>query len=322
MRLDFNEIRFKLIAIKDRLMDRGGELLESAPSFSECAYVLARISGRMYRLWVRFFRSCSTRLRSCFRLVGSYFRFIGSLFQQIANSIRMPQLKSYRKPMLFTLVLLLLGAGAFFYPLKGEKKEMSMKMNTPHNVRGVVSYKRSFGDLNEVHLKVARTIGIAPIANRQQAESLKDKLRHIESNSLYAVDSLTHSIPYLVPGAARLLDVMGQNFLDSCANKGLNPNRIVVTSVLRTREDVKRLRRSNGNASENSAHYYGTTFDVSWRRFEKVEDEEGRPMQDVSADTLKLVLSEVLRDLKAANSCYVKYELKQGCFHITTRLKE
>lgn len=42
-------------------------------------------------------------------------------------------------------------------------------------------------------------------------------------------------------------------------------------------------------------------------------------MQDVSADTLKLVLSEVLRDLRKADRCYVKYELKQGCFHITAR---
>ena len=104
------------------------------------------------------------------------------------------------------------------------------------------------------------------------------------------------------------------------AAKGLNPNKITVTSVLRTKDDVKRLRRRNGNASENSAHCYGTTFDVSWKRFQKVEDEDGRPLQDVSSDTLKLVLSEVLRDLKKAEKCYIKYELRQGCFHITTRM--
>ena len=197
-----------------------------------------------------------------------------------------------------------------------------MKMNKPRNSRGVVSYKRTFNDLNEVHLNMARSIGIAPLADRAEAEGLKDRLCLIGSNVYYAVDSLTHSIPYVIPGAARLLDSIGINFLDSCANKGLNPNRIVVTSVLRTRQDVKRLRRSNGNATENSAHSYGTTFDVSWKRFEKVEDEDGRPLQDVSPDTLKLVLSEVLRDLKQAGRCYVKYELKQGCFHITTRMKE
>ena len=109
------------------------------------------------------------------------------------------------------------------------------------------------------------------------------------------------------------------NFLDSLEAKGLNPNRVIVTSVTRTRQDVKRLRQRNTNASENSCHFYGTTFDLSWRRFEKVEDPDGRPLQDVSADTLKLVLSEVLRDLRKAERCYVKYELKQGCFHITAR---
>ena len=95
----------------------------------------------------------------------------------------------------------------------------------------------------------------------------------------------------------------------------------MVTSVLRTVKDVKKLRRRNVNASANSAHCYGTTFDVSWKRFEKVEDPDGRPMQDVGADTLKLVLAEVLRDLQKAQRCYVKYEVRQGCFHITTRNK-
>jgi hypothetical protein len=141
----------------------------------------------------------------------------------------------------------------------------------------------------------------------------------VASGDHYTVDSLTHSIPYLIPQAQELLDAIGRNFLDSLENKGLNPNQILVTSVLRTQEDVARLRRRNGNASPNSAHAYATTFDISYRRFHKVEDPDGRPLQDVSPDTLKLVLSEVLRDLRQADRCYVKYELKQGCFHITAR---
>ena len=200
-----------------------------------------------------------------------------------------------------------------------KEKDRSMKMNEPRNVRGVVSYRRAFNDLNEAHLSAAQTVGIAPIENREEAEGMKGRLTHIRDNEHYSVDSLTHSIPYLVPGAAELLDNIGRSFLDSLESKGLNPNRVIVTSVLRTRHDVKRLRRSNVNATENSAHFYGTTFDISWKRFRKVEDPDGRPMQDVGADTLKMVLSEVLRDLKADRQCYVKYELKQGCFHITSR---
>ena len=185
-----------------------------------------------------------------------------------------------------------------------KKKDMSLKLNEPRNIRGVVSYKRSFPDLNDAHLEVAKKIGIRPLADREAAEDMKEKLTHIT---------------YLVPRASALLDTIGSNFLDSLAAKGLNPNQVIITSVLRTENDVKRLRRRNGNASANSAHCFGATFDVSWKRFKKVEDKDGRPLQDVSADTLKLVLSEVLRDLRQAEKCYIKYELKQGCFHITAR---
>lgn len=222
-------------------------------------------------------------------------------------------------PKLRILPLLLIIVGITTLTAGCKKKDMSLKLNEPRNIRGVISYKRSFPDLNEKHLAVAKSIGIRPLADRDAAEAMKGKLIHITENDFYTVDSLTHSIPYLVPKASALLDSIGSNFLDSLTAKGLNPNKVIVTSVLRTQNDVKRLRRRNGNASANSAHCFGATFDVSWKRFKKVEDEGGRPLQDVSADTLKLVLSEVLRDLRQAEKCYIKYELKQGCFHITAR---
>jgi len=211
---------------------------------------------------------------------------------------------------LFTMTLILCGC---------KRKELPMKMNEPRNIRGVVSYKRAFGDLNKAHLDAAKKIGVSPVASRSEAEHMKKKLVHISSNEYYAVDSLTHSIPYLVPQASELLKSIGKNFLDSLAAKGLNPNKVIVTSVLRTEHDVERLRKRNINASDNSAHFYGTTFDISWKRFEKPEDKKGRPIQPVGSDTLKLVLSEVLRDVRKENKCYIKYELKQGCFHITAR---
>lgn len=202
---------------------------------------------------------------------------------------------------------------------KCNSKDMSMKMNEPRNIRGVVSYKRNFNDLNDTHLEAAKRLGIKPIENREAASRMTRSLKLIGSCDAYKLDSLTHSIPYLVPRANALLEVLAEGFRDSLANKGLNPYRFIVTSVLRTNADVKRLRRGNINATSNSAHCYGTTFDVSWKRFEQVEDPDGRPMQTVGSDTLKMVLAECLRDLKKQGECYVKYELKQGCFHITVR---
>ena len=220
------------------------------------------------------------------------------------------------KKIIYTLSVALCVMATF---LSCKEKDMSMKMNEPRNIKGVISYKRSFGDLNDTHMAAAKKIGIKPLKDREAAERLGGKVMEIKDGDFYQVDSLTHSIPFLVPRASALLDSIGANFLDSLANKGLNPNQVIVTSVLRTQDDVKKLRRVNGNASANSVHMFGTTFDISYKRFFKVEDPDGRPMQDVRADTLKLVLSEVLRDLKKKDMCYIKYELKQGCFHITAR---
>ena len=92
----------------------------------------------------------------------------------------------------------------------------------------------SFGDLNDMHLKAAQSLGIRPLASREEVERMKEKLVQIRNNEHYSVDSLTHSIPFLIPRAGALLDTIGVNFLDSLTSKGLNPNQIVVTSVLRT----------------------------------------------------------------------------------------
>ena len=213
-------------------------------------------------------------------------------------------------------IILLLAAVCMVTGCK--KKDMSMKMNDPHNIKGVISYQRDFPDDNDTQLSAAKAIGVKPFANAEQAASIK-QFQLLESNEHFALADLTHSVPYVVPQTAKLIDEIGANFLDSLANKGLNPYRIVITSLTRSQDQQKQLSKSNINATLNSTHCYGTTFDISWKRFEQVPDKDGRPMQEVGADTLKMVLSEVLRDSRLAKRCYIKYERKQGCFHITTR---
>lgn len=216
-------------------------------------------------------------------------------------------------------IVIILSFAVFFLGKCCCEKDMSMVMNNPHNIKGVISYKRSFPDLNDIQLSEAQAYGIRPIQSEAQARKMGDRLVEIKNCDKYQIDDLTHSIPFLVPTAANLLDSIGTNFLDSLHSKGLNPYNILVTSVLRTQENLKKLVKRNGNAKEASAHSYGTTFDVSYNRFMQVLDPDGRPYQEVNDDTLKLVLSEVLRDLRENQRCYVKYELKQGCFHITAR---
>ena len=185
-----------------------------------------------------------------------------------------------------------------------------------------LDYATLFNDQNGVQLKSARKFGIKQaLKNRDAADEIKDCLVQIKNNSHYNIAKLTHSIPYLTDGAAGLLDMIGKNFLDSLESKGLNPNRIIVTSVLRTQEDIKKLQKSgNPNAVKNSAHCYATTFDIAYAYYDKTWFKNFRFCESVEPETLKKVLGEVLRDLRKQKKCYVKYEIKQRCFHITTRI--
>lgn len=183
-----------------------------------------------------------------------------------------------------------------------------------------VKFAKEFNDMNEVQLKVAQAIGVPPVADRDAAEHLKTKLVKLEDTDTYVVDSLTHSIPYLIPSAKALLDRIGETFQDSLRTHGLNPYKLVVTSVLRTEADVAQLRKRNQNASENSTHRYGTTFDLSYWHYVKIPEYKGRPYEDVPPEYLRAVLSQALKDIHdEPGVCYIKYEKKQSCFHITVR---
>lgn len=189
----------------------------------------------------------------------------------------------------------------------------------PHRILSVPSYKLTFPDSNAVQLVAAEKWGVMPVRNRDDAEARKKELVYIASSPYYHVDHLRQSIPYLVPRAAILLHDIGEAFFDSLYIKGVPLHRFIVTSVLRTEEDVVRLRGLNQNATENSCHLYGTTFDICYNRYKTVEDPTGPKRREVRNDSLKFILSEVLRDMREQGRCYVKYEVKQGCFHMTVR---
>lgn len=180
------------------------------------------------------------------------------------------------------------------------------------NIHGTLG--RIFKDLNDVHLAAANKIGVRPIVELKDVWTLNRPLVKIEPCKEYFVDELHHSVPYLVPEAAELLKEIGQRFNDTLAARGGGSYRIKVTSVLRTPQAIKRLRRRNRNATQSSAHQYGTTFDISYAKFICDSITVIRTQED-----LKNLLGEILFDLRNENRCFVKYERKQGCFHITTR---
>ncbi|MCH5229053.1 MAG: hypothetical protein J1F12_03540 [Muribaculaceae bacterium] len=179
-------------------------------------------------------------------------------------------------------------------------------------VRNIGPLWKIFNDSNYLQLESARRLGIEPLGTLSSAYFVKRPIVKVSSNQYYQIDSLRHSIPFLVPEAAVLLEEIGKNFIDSLHSRGGDSYKIKVTSLLRTPETIGRLRRVNINATDSSTHQYGTTFDISYVNFYCTDS-----TRQINQGDLKNLLGEVLLDLKQKGRCLVKYENKTGCFHIT-----
>lgn len=175
----------------------------------------------------------------------------------------------------------------------------TVKVNNIGNLRKV------FCDYNDTHLAAAAKIGINPINGIRSAFNIEQPIQKITTCEYYHVDSLTHSLPFLIPTAANLLADIGRGFSDTIMSRGGKKYKIRVTSVLHTRECVAKLRKVNRNASGSSPHQYGTTFDISYIKFVCCDSS-----CIIRQEDLKNILGEVLYNLRSDGRCFVKYEIK------------
>ncbi len=172
---------------------------------------------------------------------------------------------------------------------------------------------RLFNDKNDKHLHHARAAGVQPVVSEAAAWYNTKEIVEVRSDSTFYIDDLTHSYPYLRRHAASLLLEIGRRFHDSLQVRGGGEYRLKVTSLLRTDATVGKLRRVNRNASRESAHCYGTTFDISYSKF--ICDDATTTRR--TFEDLKNLLAEVVNDLRNEGRCVVKREVRQACFHIT-----
>ena len=170
-------------------------------------------------------------------------------------------------------------------------------------------------DRNALQLATAKEVGLAaPPAHRADAALLTARLTPIASCDAYMVDTLTYSVPYLTPAAADLLLRIATTFRQRASEEGLGQYRIIVTSVLRTVEDVYNLRASgNRNAVVNSTHCYATTFDISYERFYRVGW-----FDDADPRALTALLADIVCDLRAQGLCHAIFERRECCIHLTS----
>ena len=163
----------------------------------------------------------------------------------------------------------------------------------------------------------AKQAGIEECRNEKELRNLvKDgSLEVVRNNRFYTIGRLTHSYPYLTPGAHDLLEEIGRRFRKKTGKAGLTGTKFIVTSMTRTTEKLKGLRQNNSNASENSPHLYGNAFDISYFTF------TSRKLLFTECDRtfFREALAEVIADLRAEKKCWATYERQQSCVHVVSR---
>lgn len=259
-------------------------------------------------------------------LIDSYVsRFIKWYGIKVKSLFKLSSIRDFRFiaaiVLLFSIIVFIFMGG---YRMSGKLNRMGVSIyqlitegEINHNQdknEPVRRYDRLFNDLNDIQLNAAKENGLKRSIKAEEAEGHRQLVK-IEDCKYYTIDKLTHSIPYLVPKAARLVEDIGKAFQDSLYNRGYHSDhKITITSVLRTEDNVEQLQKVNVNASENSCHCYGTTVDISYFTFQTPE--RGKRAE---IEKMRQVLMQVVYDLWKDERCYVKYEKQQSCLHITVR---
>ena len=232
------------------------------------------------------------------------------IFVQIYNyyvSMSRKRRKKNQRLLFFTIASIVVVAASTWCLIHNSCSEKKVSFN------GMIkTYNKQFDDMNPTQLKAAEMFGIKPVEDRSYDFESDEKLVRIEDCNAYKIDELTHSVPYLTHAAAKLLNDIGEDFKKEIETNGLKPCKIIVTSVLRTKEDVRKLQKVNANASPKSTHCHATTFDIAYMRF--------HPIGTMTQSTKYLeLLADVLEKKRENKECYVRFETNQHCFHITSR---
>lgn len=170
----------------------------------------------------------------------------------------------------------------------------------------VFSFAQSAGYM--LHVLAASRHGVQPIKNNTHLKNYvsRKKLTSVSAGRGYTIHKLTHSKPYLVPKANRILKELGAQFY-----KKSNKNTFTITSLTRTISDQNRLTRVNNNATRTlSAHNLGSAFDISYIRFNRKKRSNPR---------LEKTLQSLLLQYQKSGKIYFIKERREKCFHVTVR---
>ena len=163
----------------------------------------------------------------------------------------------------------------------------------------------------------ARRTGIEACEDENDIKKkLADRsLVRITSGHLMVIEKMSYSYPCLTVSSRELLEEIARRFREKARKAGLNGSRFIVTSMIRTNDQMKQLRRINSNASANSPHMNGNAFDISYIRFRSRK----LFITDCDRKFLKEALAEIIVELRDEDKCWATYERNQSCFHVVAR---
>lgn len=178
-------------------------------------------------------------------------------------------------------------------------------------------YSRKLKDMLPDYIARSSAAGIAKSSNKRELvkKAVRGDVFRIRNGQGYSIEDLSHSYPYLTKDGKAVIKEMGRRFRKKISHTSLRGSDFKVTSMTRTSEITRKLRKSNSNASENSPHFHGNAFDISYVRF------SARKwfITDCDKYYLKEALAEVIWQMREEKLCWATYEINQGCFHIVAR---
>lgn len=187
---------------------------------------------------------------------------------------------------------------------------------------GCISYKqaiysRKLKDMLPDYIGEISMSGIGKCRNKKELlnKASQKEVFKIRNGRGFVVEELSYSYPYLTKEGKVLLLEIGKRFRKKISVTRLRGSDFRITSMTRTIEELNKLKKFNANASENTPHIYGNTFDISYARFSAKK----WFVTDCDKYYLKEALAQVIWQLREEHKCWATYEIKQGCFHVVAR---
>jgi hypothetical protein len=133
------------------------------------------------------------------------------------------------------------------------------------------------------------------------------KLVEVSDGRGYRINRLKYSNAVLLPEVRDLLEDMGNDYADALKGTDSEGTVFRVTSMTRTNNQQRSLRKRNRNATKSlSTHSYGASFDIAFMDRANEDDNCNRPTREIQ----KLLL-------RYQNEGRILIIPEGGCMHIT-----